>query len=144
MENGRPATAEPQLELSELSANDEYRVASDQLDPRDWVIRTQDGRTVGRISDLIIDETALAARYLVCDLELEQRHVLIPTGFARLDESTQTVFLDFITGEDLARLPGYKGLPLSLEQQLELETALTMREPATPEPIIQRRSEHTT
>lgn len=142
MENGRPTTTEPQIELCELSAKDEYRVAGDQIDPRTWVIRTQDGRTSGRVSDLIVDEAALAARYLVCDLELERRRVLIPTGFARLEAATETVFLDFITGEDLQRLPSYKGLPLSLEQQLELETALTMREPATPEPIIQRRSEH--
>ncbi len=141
MENGRPTTAEPQLELRELNATDEYRVAGDQADPRSWVIRTQDGSTAGRISDLIIDKVALAARYLVCELELERRRVLIPTGFARLDAPTQTVFFDFITSDDLQRLPSYSGLPLSLEEQLELETALTLREPAAPEPIIQRRNE---
>ena len=67
--------------------------------------------------------------------------MLIPTGFARLDAPTQTVFFDFITSDDLQRLPSYEGLPLSLEQQLELETALTLRELPTSEPIIQRRSE---
>jgi hypothetical protein len=141
MTEGREASlAEPQLELIELNAQRDYRVSKDQPDPRGWLVRTQDHQEVGRVVDLIIDRQVMAARYLVCELA-GQRRVLIPTGFARVESETETVHVDFITADALARMPPFAGLPLSPEQQLAIETALTLREPAPPDPIIQRRQE---
>jgi hypothetical protein len=130
---------EPRVELAELHSNREYRICRGQSDPRGWPVRTADDRELGKISDLIIDEVALNARYLVCTFSLESRRVLIPTGFARFDDRGHVVHLDFITREDLRRLPTYNGLPLSSDDQRNVEAALTLREPHTSEPVIVRR-----
>ena len=119
----------------------EYRVCKDHHDPRGWPVRTSDSRELGKVTDLIIDQEALSARYLVCTFSLENRRVLIPTGFARLDDRAKVVHLDFITRQELARIPSFNGLPLSEEEQQSVETALTGREPAHTEPIIERRTE---
>jgi hypothetical protein len=131
---------EPPVELAELQKHSEYRICKGQSDPRGWPVRTADDRELGKISDLIIDEVGLNARYLVCTFALEGRRVLIPTGFARFDNRGRVVHLDFITRQDLQRLPTYKGLPMSADEQRNVETALTLREPVeTGEPLITRR-----
>jgi hypothetical protein len=132
---------EPQVELAEMRTHREYKVCRDNHDPRGWPVRTNDDRELGKVSDLIIDQIALNARYLVCTFALDGRRILIPTGFARLDDRAKVVHLDFLTRQDISRLPTFHGLPLSSEQQLEVETALTGREQFEPESIIQRRTE---
>jgi hypothetical protein len=132
---------EAHLELAEMRTHREYQVCKDNSDPRGWPVRTSDDREMGKVSDLIIDEVALSARYLVCTFALEGRRVIIPTGFARLDDRGKTVHLDFLTRQDIARLPNYDGLPLSPEQQMNVETALTGREQFEPAAIIQRRTD---
>ena len=139
MTNGQ-ALGEQHTELAELQKHGEYRICRGQSDPRGWPVRTADDRELGKISDLIIDEVGLNARYLVCTFSLEGRRVLIPTGFARFDNRARVVHLDFITRQDMQRLPTYKGLPLSADEQRNVETALTLREPhETIEPLITRR-----
>ncbi|HEY0303930.1 MAG TPA: PRC-barrel domain-containing protein [Longimicrobiales bacterium] len=134
------AMGEPHVELAELHDHREYRICKGQPDPRGWPVRTADDRELGKISDLIIDQVALNARYLVCTFALEGRRVLIPTGFARLDDRGRVVHLDFITRQDLHRLPTYNGLPLTTDEQRDVESALTLREPQhTAEPVIVRR-----
>lgn len=136
----QPPLGEPHVELAELHSHGEYRICKGQSDPRGWPVRTADDRELGKISDLIIDEVALNARYLVCTFALEGRRVLIPTGFARLDDRGRVVHLDFITRQDLQRLPTYNGLPLTTDEQRDVESALTLREPQpAPEPVIVRR-----
>jgi hypothetical protein len=130
---------EPHTALAELRNHREYRICRGQSDPRGWPVRTADDRELGKISDLIIDEVALNARYLVCTFSLEGRRVLIPTGFARLDDRFHVVHLDFIKREDLQRLPTYNGLPLSGDEQRDVESALTLREPQEHESLIVRR-----
>ena len=141
MRKGRGvALGEPEVALVELRSHGEYRICKGQSDPRGWPVRTADDRELGKISDLIIDEIALNARYLVCTFSLEGRRVLIPTGFARMDDRGRVVHLDFLTRQDLQRLPTYNGLPLSSDQQRDVESALTLREPQTAgEPLITRR-----
>jgi hypothetical protein len=133
--------SEPHLILAEMGAHDEYKVCKDDHDPRGWTVRARNNFDLGRVTDLIIDEVALNARYLVCDVVAAQHRVLVPTGFARLDDKEKVVYLDFLTEEDLERLPVFHGLPLTAAQQLEVETALTGREQFEPASIIQRRIE---
>jgi hypothetical protein len=127
--------------LAEMHARREYRVCKDNHDPRGWPVRTADNRELGKVSDLIIDEEALSARYLVCSFALEKRRVLIPTGFARLDERGKVVHLDFITREEIAKIPSYNGLPLTEQEAQTVETALTGRDHVDAETLIKRRSE---
>jgi hypothetical protein len=139
--NETPLKHEPLVLLVELADHPEYRVCKDDHDPRGWPVRTRDERELGKVSDLIIDEVALNARYLVCTFALEGRRILIPTGFARLDDRTKVVHLDFLGREDLHRLPTYLGLPLSQDEEMHVESALTGRDIVEPEPVITRRAD---
>jgi hypothetical protein len=130
------------MELAELRTSPEYRVCKDNSDPRGWPVRTSDDRDLGKVSDLIIDQEALNARYLVCTFPLQGRRILIPTGFARLDDRGKIVHLDFVTREEAQRLPTFNGLPLSDQQQVDLEAALTGREHTETPSLITRRSGH--
>lgn len=136
------ATQEHRVELAEMRDHKEYRVCKDNHDPRGWPVRTSDDREMGKVTDLIIDEIALNARYLVCTFALGGRRILVPTGFARLDERGKVVHLDFITREEASRIPAFNGLPLSDREQQEVESALTGREPPHTEPLITRRTEN--
>lgn len=129
------------VELAEMRTHREYRVCKDNPDPRGWLVRTSDDRDLGKVNDLIIDEVALNVRYLVCAFSPDGRRILIPTGFARLDDRGKVVHLDYITRAEAARIPAYEGLPLSDQAQQEVETALTGREQAPIEGLITRRTE---
>ena len=138
MKSEQVHSAEPPMQLAEIEKRRDYRVCKDSHDPRGWLVRTADDRDLGKIVDLIIDEVGLNVRYLVCEA-IGGRRVLLPVGFARLDARTRVVHLDFITRHDVQRLPNYRGLPISREQEIELETALTLRDPPGRESMIVRR-----
>ena len=114
------------VELIAMSDLPKYRVSRDSLDPRGWNIVDSNNVPVGVVADLIIDLQALTARYIVCSVSRgESRHVLIPTGFARLEEDAAMVHLDFITATDIEGLPNHTGLPLSDTAGAQIENALT-------------------
>ena len=118
---------ETDLGLQRLgSIEKEYRVATD--DPRKWEVVTGDGRTVGRVAELLIDPGAMQARYLDValdekELELEpvDRHILVPSDRVRLDRKKKKVVLAGLLAPDLADYPQYGGLPFRHRQEKELE-----------------------
>jgi hypothetical protein len=129
------------IELAALSDLSNYRVCRDNSDPRGWQVIDANAVPVGTAKDLVIDVPALIARYIVCSLEPDTtRMVLIPTGFARLDDATCTVHLDFLTVADIAKLPGHTGLPLSEAFNSSMETVLTGKEPVSQTAKIVRRT----
>lgn len=106
--------------LARLGDLKEYRVSKGDADPRGWDVLTGDGRKIGGVTELIVDQTTMEARYLDCDvderkLELEpvDRHVLIPVEAARLDRGKKNVVVDGLFVKDVASLPIYPGLPLT-------------------------------
>ncbi|MGQ0814800.1 MAG: PRC-barrel domain-containing protein [Gemmatimonadota bacterium] len=122
----------------------DYRVCRDDTDPRGWSVVDSGGVPVGVATDLIIDLEPLIARYIVCSTaRAAKREVLIPIGFARLDEDSETVHLDFVIAAAVDTLPTYTGLPLSDEFSARLETALTGEAKTSPEAIIVRRTDAT-
>jgi hypothetical protein len=101
--------------LRRLSELDDYRVAKGAPDPRGWPVAAADGGEVGRVRDLIVDTAAQRVRYL--DVELDaaapgtgERHVLLPIGRARLDESDDRVLVDSLGAAGIDALPRYDGL----------------------------------
>jgi photosynthetic reaction center H subunit len=118
--------------LAALGELPHYKVAEGDPDPRGWEVVAGDGKVVGKVAELIVDTAALKVRYLDCDideaalgLEEEDRHVLIPIGYARLNEEEKQVITDVVTSEEIARLPRYEGLPLSREYEDRLYAAFT-------------------
>lgn len=106
----------PNRNLVDLDDLDDFKVADEDPDPRGWDVVARDGRRIGEVDKLIVDTNAMKVRYLDCDLDEEElglerrdRHVLIPVGYARLDEDTQRVMVDTIASTDVANLPPFTG-----------------------------------
>src|SRR5690606_12833074 len=79
------------------------------------------------------DTSAMKVRYLDIDVdeeelgasELRDRHVLIPIGYARLNDDEDQVLVDAISSTDVAGLPAFEGLPLRRETEDRIHTAFT-------------------
>jgi sporulation protein YlmC with PRC-barrel domain len=128
----------------------DFQVASGDPDVRGWDVIANDGRSLGKVHELLVDTGAQRVRYL--DVELERafssgpgdqplgqqgmpagtvtgpgvvqtdprvtgeldkavdrgRRILVPIGFARLDESHDRVYLDNLDSHDVAILPEYR------------------------------------
>lgn len=95
--------------LSELKG---YKVAEGDPDVRGWTVKSSDGRTIGKVDDLVVDTREMRARYLAVDLEKEfatsrsDKKVLLPVGSARLDDRHDDVLVN-LAGTDLASLPAF-------------------------------------
>jgi len=133
----------PTVPLAALNELHDYRVCSDDEDPRGWDLETSDKVIVGRVTDLIVDLEGLMARYIVCSIGgSSARAVVIPTGFARLDPQHHVVHLDFVTAAEVNELPTFEQLPLSAQLTSQTEKVLTGTTPtAAPARIIRRRDE---
>ncbi len=98
--------------LKELSGSD-YKIAEDQPDIDDWKILDTTGRKVGKVKDLLFDETARRVRYIVTNLKKgdwldEDRNILIPIGQAQLDRENKRVVVPEIDRNAITGLPHYK------------------------------------
>jgi uncharacterized protein (TIGR02271 family) len=51
--------------MKPMSELPDYKVEPGDPDPRGWTVTTNDGRTVGRVEDLVIDTSAMKVRYLI-------------------------------------------------------------------------------
>lgn len=127
-----------QLEL--LSEANDYCVAKGSTDPRGWRVFDSNGSVVAEAVDLIIDVAALTTRYIVCSTAREFRKVLVPVGFARLNNEECTVHLDFITAADVEKIPTFDRLPLSADFEARQQEALTGVEHSAADSKIVRRS----
>ena len=91
--------------LSEIS---NYTIEKGDPDPRGYQVMSPDGRTIGRVEDLIVDTSAMKVRYLVVDLDdeiagtAENRSILLPPDDVELrDESSQVIARGY-TGREAA------------------------------------------
>jgi PRC-barrel domain len=134
--------APPTEALAALGDIPDYRVCSDDTDPRGWKIIDANNVALGEVTELIIDLDGLIARYIVCAIERNHaRSVLIPTGFARIENDVCTVHLDFLTVADIDQLPSFEGLPLSSDHAAKIERVLTGAAPKASAAKIVRRSD---
>ena len=94
-----------------LNELDGYKVASDDPDVRGWEVISSDGRRIGKVEQLLVDTAAMKVRYLDVDVDDDlvagDRHVLVPIGYARLDEDRSSVFVDNLASTQVADLPVY-------------------------------------
>lgn len=104
-------------DLQRLRDLHDYDVAEGYPDVRGWKVKTPDGRTLGKVHDLIVSVAELRARYLDVDLDDDFRrtmtgtadddgHALIPIGTAQLDDAHDDVIVDGL-GTDLTSYPRY-------------------------------------
>ena len=80
----------------------------------------------GQPDDLLIDTAAMKVRYLDVDLaddvagEDPDRHILVPIGYARLDEEEDHVFVDSLDREQLRGMPVYDHGSLTREYETDV------------------------
>jgi len=70
--------------LKPLSELPDYKVEPGDPDPRGWTVVSTDGRSIGRVEDLVIDTSAMKVRQLIVS----------PAHGASSDSSTGTTLLD--------------------------------------------------
>ncbi|HEX6940192.1 MAG TPA: DUF2382 domain-containing protein [Longimicrobiales bacterium] len=108
---------------------EDFEVAEGEPDVRGWEVLSADGERIGEVDQLLVDTTAMKVRYLDVDLENdvigtdEDRHTLIPIGFARLDEDNDQVFVDNLRTEDVRRLPAFGHGPVTRDVEVEVRRA---------------------
>jgi uncharacterized protein (TIGR02271 family) len=103
---------EPMDRVVPLDELNDFKVADGDPDVRGWDVVSSDGRKVGEVDQLLVDRSAMKVRYLDVDLDDElagdDRHVLVPIGYARLDRDDNRVMVDTVSSSDLVALPEYR------------------------------------
>ena len=116
-------------QLARLSDLDDFKIAKGDPDIRGWEVKATDGRTLGKVDDLIVDTGAMRVRYfeLKGDKKAlgldDDQHLLIPIGTARLDEKDDNVFIDRLPAGGFARAPLYTRGKLNREYETSLRSA---------------------
>lgn len=111
-----------------LDELDDFKVAEGDPDVRGWEVIASDGRKVGEVDQLLVDTGAMKVRYLDVDVDdglltdagNSDRHVLIPIGYARLDEDDDRVIVDNLVSADVAGLPEYTHGPVTRDYETNL------------------------
>jgi sporulation protein YlmC with PRC-barrel domain len=113
-----------------LDQLDDLQVAAGEPDVRGWDVIAADGRRIGEVDQLLVDTAARRVRYLDVGLDgalagrpNEERHVLIPIGYAYVDPAGDRVVVDTLESRDVAGLPEYHHGPLTRD----FETTLRRR-----------------
>ena len=109
------------IPLDEL---DDYEIADGDPDVRGWEVRSADGQRIGEVDNLLIDTAAMKVRYLAVDLDdevggsdNEDRHILIPIGYAQLHETDDRIVVEGLNSTDVTSLPTYSHEPLTREYE---------------------------
>lgn len=108
-----------------------YEIVSGEPDIRKWIVRSGNGRTLGVVSDLIIDKQLRKVRYIVLDLNgkplnLLSRKILVPIGISQFDDVQDMVILPNITIEHLATLPTYSRGKVSVDDERKIRNVFTV------------------
>jgi photosynthetic reaction center H subunit len=107
--------------LDELS---DYKVSDRDPDIRGWDVLDSAGKKIGEVDRLLVDTGAMKVRYLDVDVDDDivsgDRHILVPIGYARLDENDDHVFIDRLSSTQLASMPAYTNQPLTRDYEDEL------------------------
>lgn len=90
-----------------------------------------DGEKAGEIEDLLLDDDG-AVRYLDVDLETVQKHILVPTDRARVDEAENVVWVPGLSLAQIEEFPSYDHDPESMTEEHQNRIASAYAEAAEP------------
>jgi uncharacterized protein (TIGR02271 family) len=110
----------PRDRVIPLDDLDDYQVAEGDPDVRGWDVIASDGRKIGEVDQLLVDPQAMKVRYLDVDVDdglvagstNEDRHVLIPIGYARLEEAEDQIRVDSLASNQISTLLPYNHDPI--------------------------------
>jgi sporulation protein YlmC with PRC-barrel domain len=113
-----------------LDELDDFKVADEDPDVRGWDVFSADGRRIGEVDNLLVDTSAMKVRYLDIELDNKElgleadRHVLLPVGYARLDDDDDRVIVDELQTSDLRNLPEYHHGPITRDYEVGVRQSL--------------------
>lgn len=116
-----------------LGQLDDFKVAEGDPDVRGWEVLSSDGKKIGEVDELLVDTGAMKVRYLDVDVDRgmvaggTDRHVLIPIGYARLDQDRDCVMVDALASADLGGVPSYDQGPLTRDFETSVRQSFTAR-----------------
>lgn len=125
-----------------LGQLDDFKVADGEPDVRGWEVLASDGRKIGEVDELLVDTAAMKVRYLDVDVDDAMvaggpdRHVLIPIGYARLDEDRDCVMVDALASADLSAVPSYDQGPLTRDFETSVRESFSARRPTPSEGLM--------
>lgn len=135
-------SSEPGSVLMPLNDLEDFKVAKDNLDVRGWEVLGADGRRLGVVSDLIVDEALMKVRYLDVELDSDlvtnndDHHILVPIGSARLQEDGDKVYVNHLDQITLPRFPLYPGGGVVPEYERLIRDAM-INPTKAPEPVTE-------
>ena len=92
--------------LKSLNDVHDYRVEKGDPDPRGYTLETSDGRTIGRVDDLVIDTEVMKVRYLVVERDdslgddADESHILVPVDDVDVRTDARRVIANRFTGSE--------------------------------------------
>jgi hypothetical protein len=125
-----------------LGQLDDFKVADGEPDVRGWEVLAADGRKIGEVDELLVDTAAMKVRYLDVDVDDgmvaggPDRHVLIPIGYARLQEDRDCVLVDALASADLGGMPSYDQGPLTRDFETSVRESFSARRPTPSEGLM--------
>jgi hypothetical protein len=111
------------IRLEQLSVLSDYDVSDDSPDVRGWTVESDDGRQIGRVTDLLVDTDAMKATHLVVETgserhgagaaagEVRYAAIAIPADHADVDVSNRAVRIP-LRAARVPDLPRFTGAPL--------------------------------
>ena len=115
--------------IAPLDELDDFQVAEGDPDVRGWDVLAADGKSIGKVDQLLVDTGAKKVRYLSVDLAADvrraggDRHILIPIGYAMLDETADRVRVDGLERTDIEGIPGYRREPITRDYEVTVVEA---------------------
>ncbi|HEV8272321.1 MAG TPA: PRC-barrel domain-containing protein [Chitinophagaceae bacterium] len=112
--------------LQELDHSN-FEITKGDPDIRGWDVRYRNGERIGSVEELVLDTKAKKVRYMIVDLDenelrLEHRKVLIPIGFAELDNGNDDVLIPNVSVDQLCSLPDYSRNSLTHEVERKISS----------------------
>jgi hypothetical protein len=101
--------------------------AGNDADVRGWSVEAADGESAGVVDDLIVDTAVREIRYAIVMLSGDERRVLIPVGFLRLDRGAAVVRAPGLSADDVRALPAYGGGEVDRDAEDATRAALEAR-----------------
>jgi photosynthetic reaction center H subunit len=128
--------------LYRLGELEDYAVADDDPDVRGWQVLGRNGKSIGRVEELIVDPTMMKVRYLDVDLDDEfvktrsdyrpeekaEYHLLVPIGTAVLDVDDDEVLVNTVDPNVLLSCPVYDGDVITRDYENALRHTITPSE----------------
>lgn len=130
----------PRDRVVPLDELNDFQVAEGDPDVRGWEVVSSDGRRIGEVDELLVDTEAMKVRYLDVDLEDamvagargEDRHVLIPIGYARLEAEQSRIRVDNLASDRISTLPAYEHAGIDRDYEETLRRSFDQGSTTTP------------